>query len=102
MMSLSPRAVVALVTCVTNVPRHRGSGLQGAGDLLDVQHHELRRLQWREAYPDVDDAQVAVILRRCFRVAFDEIGILRRGALECTLAEQALHERSDIQADLRP
>ena len=35
-------------------------------------------------------------------VALDEVGLARRGALEGALAEQVLHERADVEPDLRP
>jgi hypothetical protein len=33
---------------------------------------------------------------RGFAVAFHEIGLLRRRALECALTEQRLHEGADV------
>ena len=35
-------------------------------------------------------------------VALDEVGLLRRAALEGALAEQGLHEGADVEPDLRP
>ena len=35
-------------------------------------------------------------------VALDEVGLARRGALERALAEEVVHERADVQPDLRP
>ena len=63
---------------------------------------ELGRLQRREADDDVDNAQVDIVLRGGFLVALDEVGILRRLALERALAEKPVHERADVQANLRP
>ena len=39
-------------------------GLDLSGDLLDLEHDELRGLERREADDDVDDAEVDVVLRR--------------------------------------
>ena len=51
---------------------------------------------------DVDDAEVDVVLRRGLLVALDEVRLARRGALERALPEQVVHERADVEADLRP
>jgi hypothetical protein len=56
----------------------------------------------REAHDDVDDAAVDVALGRGLLVALDEVGFLRRLALEGALAEEVVHEGADVQADLRP
>ena len=58
-----------------------------SGDLLDLDDDELRRFQRREADDDVDHAAIDVVLGRGFAVAFDEIGFLRRFALERALAK---------------
>ena len=63
---------------------------------------EFGRLERREADDDVDDAEIDVVLRRRFLVAFDEVGFARRLALERALAEQVVHERADVEPDLRP
>src|SRR5690349_25073400 len=73
-----------------------------AGNLLDLDDDELGRLQWREAHLDIDDAVVDVALRRRLAVAFDEIGLARRRALEGALAEHVLQEGAEIESDLRP
>src|SRR6266852_95621 len=78
------------------------SDLDLAGHLLELDDHELGRLQRSEADDDVHDAQVDVILGGRLLVAFDEVGLLRRSALEGALAEQVVHERADVQPDLRP
>src|SRR5262249_14448208 len=70
--------------------------------LLQLDDHELRRLEWRESNDDVDDSQIDIILRRRFFVALDEIGIFRCGALEGALPEQIVHECADVKADLGP
>src|SRR5574338_296045 len=67
-----------------------------AGDLLDLQNDELRGLQRCEADQDVHDTEVDVRLGRGLAVALHEVSLLRRAALEGTLAEQALHECADI------
>src|SRR4030095_15196174 len=63
--------------------------LQIASNLLDGEDDELRRLQRREANHDVDDAEIAIGLRRGLLVALDEEGLGRRRPLERTLPEQA-------------
>src|SRR5574337_364304 len=68
------------------------SGLDLAGHLLQLDDHEFGGLERRETDHDVDDAQVDVVLRGGFLVALDEVGILRRRALERALAEQVVHE----------
>src|SRR5262245_56642058 len=73
-----------------------------AGDLLDLDDDELGGLQWGEADHDVDDAEVDVVLGRGFLVALDEVGLARRLALEGTLAEEVLHEGTEVEADLSP
>src|SRR5688572_12937657 len=70
--------------------------------LRDLDHDELRGLQWSEAHEDVHDAAIAIVLRRCLGVTFCEVRLARRPALERSLPEQAVHERADVQADLRP
>ena len=73
-----------------------------AGDLLQPDDDELGRLQRREADHDVDDAEVDVVLRRRLGVALDEVRLARRRALERALPEQVVHERADVEPDLRP
>src|SRR5689334_11448294 len=51
-----------------------------AGDLLQLDHDELGRLERRETDDDVDDAEVDVVLRRAFGVALDEVRLARRAA----------------------
>ena len=46
--------------------------------------------------------QIDVVLRGGFLVALDEVGLARRRALKRALAEQVVHERADVQPDLRP
>src|SRR5262245_32978065 len=76
--------------------------LRLASELLDADHDELSRLERREADEDVDDPLVDVALGRRRAVALHEVGVARRGALERALAEQVLHERADVEADLGP
>src|SRR5215210_2200472 len=73
-----------------------------ASQLLDLEDHEFGRLERREADDDVDDAEVDVVLRRGRLVAVDEVGLLRRLALEGALPEKVVHESADVQPDLRP
>ena len=42
------------------------------------------------------------VLRRGFAVALHEVRFARRFALERALPEEALHERADVEPDLRP
>src|SRR5215207_9559939 len=73
-----------------------------AGYLLDLDDHELGRLEGRKTDQDVDDTQVTIVLGRGFAVALDEVGVPRRCALECALAEEVVHERANVQTYLRP
>src|SRR5262249_20483142 len=73
-----------------------------AGQLLDLEDDEFRRLERGEADEDVHDAEVDVVLSRRLGVALDEVGVLRRRALEGALPEEVVHEGADVQADLRP
>src|SRR5207249_3061617 len=59
-------------------------------------------LEGRESDDNIDDAQVDIALRRRLLVAFHKIGILRGLSLESALAEQVVHERADIEPNLRP
>src|SRR6266851_3205914 len=72
------------------------------GDLLDLDNNELGGLERREANQDVHDAQVDIVLRGRLAVAFDKVCIFGSLALECSQAEQIMHERADIEANLRP
>src|SRR5215210_6776475 len=78
------------------------SRLDLAGDLLDPQHDELRRLERREPDEDVHDAAVDVVLRGRLLVALDEVRLARARPLERALAEQRLHEGAHVEPDLRP
>src|SRR5262249_54459475 len=73
-----------------------------AGHLLDLDDDEFCRLERRKPDYDVDDAEIDVVLRCRLAVALDEVGVFRRGALERPLTEQAVHERPEVQPDLRP
>src|SRR6185312_127657 len=78
------------------------SGSDLSRHLLQRDDDELGRFQRREADRDVDDAAVDVVLRGGGAVALDEERVARRLALECALDEQAVHEGTDVEADLRP
>src|SRR2546422_2188315 len=78
------------------------SGLDLAGDLLDLDHDELSRLERREPDEDVHDAAVHVILCRCLLVAFHEVRVAWGLAGKGALAKQTVHERADVEANLRP
>src|SRR2546425_7825432 len=77
-------------------------GLDLTSDLLDVEDHELGGLERGEPDPDIDDAEVAVVLRGGLRVDLDEERLARRGPLEGALPEEIVHECADVQPDLRP
>ena len=81
---------------------HHALLMSRAGELLQPDDDELGRLQRREPDDDVDDAEVDVVLRRRLGVALDEVRLARRRALEGALAEQVVHERADVEPDLRP
>src|SRR5918996_1125825 len=72
------------------------------GQLLDADDHELRGLQRREPDEDVHDPEVDVVLGGGLRVDLDEVRLPRRLPLEGSLPEQVLHERPDVEAQLRP
>src|SRR5262249_22219557 len=72
------------------------------GHLLQIEDHELGRLEWREADHDVNDPQVAVVLGGGIFVTLDKVGVAWCLSLECTLAEQVVHECPDVEPDLRP
>src|SRR5262249_14978348 len=78
------------------------SGLDLAGELLDLDDHELGRLERRETDQDVHDAAIDVVLRRRLLVALHQVRLARRRALERALTEERLHERADVEPDLRP
>src|SRR5206468_7098342 len=46
-----------------------------SSDLLDLDDHELRGLQRREAHDHVHDAEIDVVLRRGLLVALHEVGV---------------------------
>src|SRR6476646_3843321 len=77
-------------------------GLELPGDLLDLDDDELGRLERSEADDDVHDPAVDVRLGRRLLVTFHEVGVPRGGPLERPLAEEAVHEDADVQADLGP
>src|SRR5258708_4865087 len=70
--------------------------------LLKLNHHKLGWLKRSKANDDIDDAQVDIVLGGSLLIALDEVGVLWCLTLERTLAEQILHERSNIQTYLRP
>src|SRR5215213_1388749 len=80
------------------------SSLRGdlAGHLLNVDDDELSRFQRSKADDDVDDAQIDVVLSGRRFIALHEVSIARRRPLKSALAEEVLHESSDVQANLRP
>src|ERR1700741_3643462 len=80
----------------------RGLGSDLSCNLLNLDDDELRGLQGRKSYDDVHDAEIDVVLRGSLLVTFDEIGVLRRLSLKCTLPKEVLHEGTDIEANLGP
>ena len=69
--------------------------------LLDLDDHELGRLQGGKAHDDVDGSSVDVVPRRGLFVALDEVRFPWATALEGALAEKIMHESTHVQADLR-
>ena len=69
---------------------------------MKLDDDELGGLERREADHDVDDAQIDVVLGRGLLVALDEVSLARRRTLERTLPEEVVHERADVQTNLRP
>src|ERR1700745_358555 len=78
------------------------SGLNLSSHLLDLDHDDLRGLERCEADEHVENPEIDVVLGRRLAVALDEISVLRRRALERPLAEQTLHECSDVEPHLGP
>src|ERR1043165_595240 len=72
------------------------------GHLLDGDDDELRRPERREADQHVDDAERLILRGRRLRVGLDEVGFARRAPGERALAEEAVHEGSGGEANLRP
>ena len=77
------------------------SCLNLSGHLLEIQDDKFGGLERCEADPDVDDTEVAIALSRRFGIAFHEVSITWRPALERALAKQVVHERADVQPNLR-
>jgi len=73
-----------------------------AGDLLNLDDHELGGFEGRKANDDIDYAAIDVVLRGGFTIALDEIGFLWSFSLKCALAKKILHEGADVQPNLRP
>ena len=79
-----------------------GLGFDLPGELLDLDDDKFSRFKWRKADKDVHDAVINIVLCGGLLVALDEISFARRFALERALSEEALHERADVEPDLRP
>src|SRR5215813_5459717 len=73
-----------------------------SGQLLNLDDHELGRLEGRESDQDVDDAAIDVVLGRGFLVTLHQVSLSRGLPLKRAEAEKALHERVNVQANLRP
>src|SRR4051812_44183190 len=80
----------------------RSSDLRLAGELLDLDDHELRRLERAEPDDHVDDSQIDVALRRSLGIALDEIGFPGRAPEERPFAIQVVHEGPDVEPELGP
>src|SRR5208282_3788655 len=76
--------------------------LRLACDLLDLNHHEFRRIKRGETYQNIDDAQRDTRRRVILGIAFDEVSLLGCCALERALQKKTLQERLHVQADLSP
>src|SRR5215213_971248 len=72
------------------------------GHLLDLDDHKLGGLEGCEPDHNVDDPAIDVALRRGFFIGLDEVCLARRLALKCTLSEQVVHERANIETNLCP
>src|SRR5437764_483769 len=72
------------------------SGGDLAGDLLELDDDELRRLEWRKPDDDIHHAEVDVVLRGGLLVTFHEIGVLWGPPLKRSLAEQVVHEGTHV------
>ena len=70
--------------------------------MLDLDDYKLGRLQWSKADKDVHDAEVDIVLRGRFLITLDEVSLTGRLSLEGSLSKQVLHERTDVETDLRP
>jgi hypothetical protein len=84
------------------VASRSSSGLDLTSHLLDLDDHKLGGLERREADQDIHGAEVDVILGRRFFVALDEVGLTGRSTLEGSLDKEIVHERGDVEPDLRP
>src|SRR5215471_5712127 len=73
-----------------------------SGELLQLDEHELGRLERGEADEDVHDSAVDVALHGRGVVALDEVRLGRGRAGEGALPEQRLHEGGHVQAELGP
>src|SRR3954471_4490139 len=85
-----------------NSATESSSDLRGGAELLDVDQHELRRLERCETDEDVHDSPVDVVLRVVLRVALDEVRLLGSTALEHALPPQGVHERTHVEPDGGP
>ena len=54
----------------------------------------------REANENVDDAVINITLGRGLAVAFDEVRLLRRLALERALAKEIMHKGPNVESNL--
>ena len=79
-----------------------GSSLNLSGHLLEIQNDKFGRFEGCEADPDIDYAEIAIALSRRFVIAFYEVRIARCGSLKRALAEKIVHERADVEPNLRP
>src|SRR4051812_14156863 len=77
-------------------------GFDLASNLLDLEDDEFGWLQRGKANEDIDNSLIDIVLRGGLLIALDEVGFLRRAALEGALAIHLMHERSDVGAELSP
>src|SRR5262249_42245151 len=80
----SIRCVLTVNCAISHLPRDLCLDLSGL--LLERDDYELGRLQRCKPDDHVDDAEVDVVLRRCFGIHFDEVRVARLLALKRTLA----------------
>src|SRR6185437_2014327 len=72
------------------------------GHLLDLNDHELCGLERCEPHQDIDDSEIDIVLSRRLTVAFDEVRLCGRLALEIALPKEILHKGADVEPDRRP
>src|SRR5262245_5159466 len=73
-----------------------------SGHLLQIENNEFGRLKWSKPDPDVNDAQVFIVVSGRFSVALYKIGVLGSASLESALPKEIVHKSPHIESDLGP